>query len=528
MGANGVSETLWALVAFLCFGILVVLAVLAVARVVRELETHRDHPAGTSSAHNLHFIFVIAFLLATLIFSPLLARITVDINGNISAILLNYAALSVIVLVIVFASLSISRSARPRPLRQKPKIYLAAGSLLLAAAILAVISLIANRVADIVTALALALMIGLVAGLFVGYLISRVGSPSHETGPDYGEGPIECPNDDDHAVNGDNAQFGKTSKDRKSDKRDRLNVAYEAPSFSYSAPKNASGGIFIHSSVGRGGANNPADVAAIAQRFQELGYNWISTDERGKPSESFFLVIQMFQNIINGKQDDWSKIRSPYRDGLISPGRRTETWLARADAPKWLRLEDGGPSSGFLFNPGAQYATPAPAGLVDPSDGERWGTSWLIDTIRAAGQKYLELNEQSGGGYVLINVHELSYRTGGQSGHGSHYNGVDVDIRLPRNTRKNHHDVATNCGRNCRKSKSGGLVWFDATDSASRFYDRDATRKILKSFDLPNVKLVLFNDEFLISEPAYLRGGLCTPYPNHHNHIHLRVRGPLI
>lgn len=245
--------------------------------------------------------------------------------------------------------------------------------------------------------------------------------------------------------------------------------------------------FFVRKSVGNRGVNNKEDVARTRERFESLGYDWLGVTVTGTPNDEFIGIIKLFQHIIHGGQGDPSG-----RDGLIEPDRVTEGWLQAINAPRWVSIEDGSVAEGYFYNKGAGV-----------TGDDRYGTDWLMNTIRGAGEHYLTLLGGALGDNVAINVHELSAEHAGDSGHTTHRTGLNVDVRLPRNDGTTGDDNSKNVG---------------GVTHSSGEYNQDATRLILQSFQAqPLVKTVLFNDPVLIGE------GLCSAYVGHDNHIHAAI-----
>lgn len=252
---------------------------------------------------------------------------------------------------------------------------------------------------------------------------------------------------------------------------------------------------FVKKSVGYGAVNQSSDVLLTKERFEELGYDWLGLSANGTPNDKFIGIIKLFQHIIHGKgsiSDTDKRI-----DGVIEPNKRTERWLQAENAPRWEEIDNGSRELGYVYNKGG-------------NGDDKYATHWLIDTIKSAGKKYLELLNPEGelGNNVAINVHELSNKKGIYSGHQTHRTGLNVDIRLPHKHNDNDKDNITNVGGITHESDE---------------YDQEATRKIIQSFkQQPLVTQIGFNDKTLIDE------GLCQHIPGHDNHIHIQIKAPEI
>jgi hypothetical protein len=98
-------------------------------------------------------------------------------------------------------------------------------------------------------------------------------------------------------------------------------------------------------------------------------------------------------------------------------------------------------------------------------------------------------------------VGDISFEHGGDIRyHATHEDGLDIDIALIRRD-----------GRQCRNP---GASYRSAS------YDRGRTKALLEAIHDafgPHLKLVYFND------PQMVQAGLSVRYPNHDEHIHVRV-----
>lgn len=236
----------------------------------------------------------------------------------------------------------------------------------------------------------------------------------------------------------------------------------------------------LNGSVGNNGNNRAQDVTSVRARLYELGFNWATLDENGKPSSDFINAIKLFQGIVTGKAT-WEN-----KDGLIEPGKSTERWLQAENAPRWIALEDGSTEGPYHYL------------KADSAKGDdRWCTDWTRDVIVAAGKEYKRLVGTDD--KPTLTVHELSASKGKASGHLGHRTGCMFDVRIPK--------------------LDGGI----GTNINEDQYDRDTTRKILKALraqPLLQRDRLYFNDQVLIDE------GLCNYSKEHDNHIHARIKPP--
>jgi len=258
----------------------------------------------------------------------------------------------------------------------------------------------------------------------------------------------------------------------------------------------------IEKSVGLNAVNNKEDVLKVRDRLHELGFTWATVDTDNKPTEDMINVIKLFQAIVQGHatlvDNSGKDMNGVY--GFLIPGKDTEKWLQAHNAPKWENMESSyNNDEGYIINP-------------DSSPDETYCTSWLAETIRSAGDRYLELIGGELGSNVAINIHELNTYNGHSTGHTGHKTGLNADIRLPRNDGVDGADNSQNVG--------GGITW------ESPEYDRDATLKIVQALsEQPN----LHRKKFFFNDPTQEFKDLGVKYyKDHDNHIHFRIRPPKI
>lgn len=242
-------------------------------------------------------------------------------------------------------------------------------------------------------------------------------------------------------------------------------------------------------SVGRGGDNRPEDVRAVKQRLRQLGFTWIS--ETTAMDDSGIAAIRLFQAIKNGLH----RVEHPRNDGRIDRGGSTHRWLEALNAPRWQVMPRGSREAGFL-----NYE------LLDETDQHDYGTSWMAETIIAAGAAYRDAHLSAHPAASLLTINDVSLPRGGNTPHHStHETGLDCDCRLPRTD-----------------GASGGITWnLRGTMQPNPLYDREAARAMLRAIQRqPLWHRTLFNDPALIAE------GLCIAAPGHDDHIHFEVRPP--
>ncbi|WP_373537607.1 hypothetical protein [Microcoleus sp.] len=236
----------------------------------------------------------------------------------------------------------------------------------------------------------------------------------------------------------------------------------------------------LNGSVGQNGTNQPHDVLAVKNRLADLGFP-VTRDSLVNPET--IDIIKLFQSIIKGKTVIGG-------DGKIDLDGPTLKFLQAANAPQWLEMPKGSPGEGFINHDNQQ------------GDNHDFGTNWMIETIQAAAQLYLNAHLSSHPSAALIQTNDLSKPRGGITPvHATHQTGLSCDIRLPR-----------------KDGQSGGIV---STDSK---FDRDAMRAMLKAIRNQSkyeIKRIFFNDFTLITE------GICVSAAGHDNHAHIDIIPPL-
>jgi hypothetical protein len=235
----------------------------------------------------------------------------------------------------------------------------------------------------------------------------------------------------------------------------------------------------LSNSVGEEGANDPDDVLAVKARLADLGF----PVPRNSASDSNTIsIIRLFQSIIKGEL-------RVLGDGRVDKDGPTHKYLQAVNAPRWMQMPDGSPTDGFINHDKLQ------------GDNHDFGTSWMIETIQAAGQLYLTNYRTTHPGSALIQTNNLSLPRGGNTPmHSTHETGLSCDIRVPR------------------KDGDAGTTVSDPE------YDREAMRAMLKAIRgqrKHGIKRIYFNDFTLIAE------GLCRELPGHHNHAHVDIVAPL-
>lgn len=238
--------------------------------------------------------------------------------------------------------------------------------------------------------------------------------------------------------------------------------------------------INLSASVGQGGVNRPADVQAVKKRLRALGFDFIGPNDNIADTGTI-QAIKLFQSIIKGRN-------TLSGDGRVDVAGPTHTFLQAANAPRWEEMPISG--EGFIN-----------AERLDNSDDHDFGTSWMADTIKAAGKSYQSSHRNTHPEAAPLTINDVSLPHGGNTpDHAGHETGLACDIHLPR------------------KDGKAGLSHFQ-----NSLYDRDAMRAMLKAIrqqPLVDRNKVFFNDGDLI------RDGLCVALSGHHHHVHFQLKPP--
>ena len=261
--------------------------------------------------------------------------------------------------------------------------------------------------------------------------------------------------------------------------------------------------IKIAESVGNGGVNNAKDIVKVHRRLSTLGFPVPELDEGASETEivemgtnrDFIHAIRLFQGVKNGHE----KINQPGNDGRVDPDGDTLQWLNAKNAPLWNKMPAGSKDSGYY-----NYEV-----VEDKNDHFKWGTSWLSNTLIAAGDHYLKnfLKTKKG---PPITANDVSVERGGPAlrardpltlDHKGHQCGMSVDLRLPRTD----------------GTAPGGTK----TNIASTKYSSSIMEAVLNALhEQPLFKNALLNDDKLIKK------GLCTKAAGHYDHAHINIKPP--
>lgn len=243
--------------------------------------------------------------------------------------------------------------------------------------------------------------------------------------------------------------------------------------------------IPLTGSVGNGGANVAANVAAVQARLNQLGFTWPLADGSGVAGTRTIAAIRLFQAVKNGNQT----IGVAQNDGRIDPNGDTHRWLEAGNAPRWQFMPAGSDAEGFVN-----------IEVADPSDTHDFGTDWLARFIADAGAAYQADYRSAHSPSAPITINDASLPQGGNTpDHQGHETGLSCDLRLPRTD----------------GTAPGG------TTVAHPRYDRAAARAMLQALAAqPLFHLAYLNDNVLIA------AGLCIAQADHDDHIHVQIRPP--
>lgn len=238
----------------------------------------------------------------------------------------------------------------------------------------------------------------------------------------------------------------------------------------------------LTASVGRGGANRPADVRLVQQRLKDVGFTIGVDGQFGPGTEK---ALKTYRAMLTGS--DYVKDEP----GLVGLNDLVDRALSMEQPPRWEKMPQSGP--GFVNQ---------------DTDGFGYGSAETRKAIEEFSASYASehLAQHPGAGKISLN--DVSERHGGDNhDHDTHENGLDLDLRLP---------------------KTDGT---SGTDTRRSDYDRDAAWAMLKAIAAnPRVERVLFTDAVLLERikteaPAWghkvFDGGRV-----HLNHFHVDIKPP--
>ena len=241
--------------------------------------------------------------------------------------------------------------------------------------------------------------------------------------------------------------------------------------------------LIITHSVGRNAINRLEDVIAVKARLIELGFVWLRPD--ALIDMQTIETLRLFQAIKNGHQI----VSRRANDGRIDVDGDTQRWLNAINAPRWQIMPLGSRPEGFQN-----------VELFQTNDNHDYGTNWLADVIRAAGQAYSTDYLIDHPTAALITINDVSLAQGGNSpDHKGHETGLSCDLRLPK-----------------LNGESGGIR------ITSGQYDQSTMRAMLTAFRAQSqTTTIFFNDPDLVSD------GLCMVAAGHDGHAHVEIAPPV-
>ena len=286
-----------------------------------------------------------------------------------------------------------------------------------------------------------------------------------------------------------------------------------------SAPANAFPGAFYPT---QNSGNRGADVLAIQHLLVHHGHSTATDGVFGSSTDSAVRAFQSAQGLgVDGivGPATWGRLAPRLSQG--ASGAAVRALQVELNAKRRLSLAVNGVFDAAVTDAVRsfqQHASIGVDGIVGPMtwqnllwhydypdfganmcdqdpDGNgtaNWATAAAIAQLERATRSF------TGNGPVPLG--DAGFEHGGDiPGHGSHDQGMDIDIWPVRT------DSA--------QCTAGRITWESST------YDRAATRSLaqaIRNAAPGHVKLIFFNDPVLIAE------GLTTQYPNHDNHLHVR------
>lgn len=262
--------------------------------------------------------------------------------------------------------------------------------------------------------------------------------------------------------------------------------------------------------VGTGQANQEEDVRKVQSRLAELGFP-VSVDGFFGQETSHFL--RLFGSLVVGTDQhshvaDLVGTKGPKSccacgpcsattvADSVGPGSILAERLFSDDAPGWTRFPEGG------------------AGWVNTDrDGYDYGAKRSLEVLNRAGERF-EAYMRKNPSAPAIALNDVSKKNGtvavtarGRAEHGSHRNGIDLDIRLP-------------------KHPGNGEPWGTRTDS--RAYDRETMYAMIEAFATDEmVERVLIQDPDLLARAARDKKPWASKLqldPGHIDHAHVDVK----
>lgn len=238
----------------------------------------------------------------------------------------------------------------------------------------------------------------------------------------------------------------------------------------------------LTASVGGGGTNRPADVRLVQQKLKDVGFNIGVDGQFGRGTEN---ALKTYRAMLTGS--DYVKDEP----GLVALNDVVDRALTMENPPRWEEMPASGP--GYVNH---------------DTDGFGFGSAETGKAIEEFSSSYATEYLAANPSAARVSLNDVSTRQGGDNhDHDTHENGLDLDLRLPRND-----------------GTSG-------TDTRRTDYDRNAAWAMLKSIaSNPRVERVLFTDPVLLERikteaPSWghkvFDGGRV-----HLNHIHVDIKPP--
>lgn len=238
--------------------------------------------------------------------------------------------------------------------------------------------------------------------------------------------------------------------------------------------------LMVTDSVGVGGRNKSLDVRAVQQRLHDLGFE-ISVD--GQWGGETRKALKLFESMVSGTE------RIHRAGGKLTVNGSLHRALMAVDAPTWTTI----PKSGVGF-------------VNHDTDGHSHASSTLVDTLIRVGARYNADYLSSNPGNSRIATNDASLTHGGDTpDHSTHENGLDLDIRMPKND-----------------GGSGSKVGWSS-------YDREAAFAMIKAFASDGqIERILTGDTVLLNrihsgnyswKAKVQNGG-----NSHKDHMHIDVK----
>ncbi len=243
--------------------------------------------------------------------------------------------------------------------------------------------------------------------------------------------------------------------------------------------------------VGPGAANERQDVLRVQRRLAELGFRVQADGNYGVGTER---AVRLFASIILGVEQHADAPPRLQASGIVA------RHLFDAGAPRWVEIPLDG--TGWVRS---------------DREGYHWATDSMLQGIQRIGERYNQYLSQNRGA-VPFALNDASRVDGtvaliaGRSEHGTHRNGLDIDLRLTR-----------------RPNNSGARYGGVTVSSAE--YDRETMYAILDAFGSdPMVERILLNDAQILARARAEGKSWASKIgfaSGHGNHAHIDFVPPL-